>query len=306
MLYKSMHKNKKHKMTKHNLILITTHQDDLNIFKLIDSIDNNIKNINILLIVISQSHRITYFSKNPLLSMVFIQENKMGLSKARNIALKYLFNNDISAEYIMFPDDDSSFDANFFLNFPALLNTNKCYITPIYNTGTKDLYFGKALQDGKVIFPSDHQLIGSPNQIILYDKLKASLSFNEKLGVGALYGSSEDIDLFIKLFKQGEQFLFINNIYTYHPKKVAAYKKATLKKIVKRFKSYSSGFAYIIFKYRLFGLIPEYLIRTFGAFIIFLFKLQFKLALAYLVQFFIRIKILATFLFSSNLYKVKE
>lgn len=289
-----------------DLIMITTHQDDLNIYKLINSIDSNIENLKVMLVVVSQKCKIAFISNNPLLSIVFFETDKMGLSKARNIALNYLLQNTISSEYIMFPDDDSSFDVNFFLNFPGLLNTNKCYITPIYNSGTKDLYFSKAPRDGKLILPSDHQLIGSPNQIILYDKLKENISFNEKLGVGALFGSSEDIDLFIKLFKQGEQFLFINNIYTYHPKKVAAYKKATFKNILKRFKSYSSGFAYIIFKYRLFGLIPEYLIRTFGAFIVFLFKFQFKLALAYLVQFFIRIKILVTFLFSSNLYKVKE
>jgi hypothetical protein len=29
----------------------------------------------------------------------------MGLSKARNIALKYLLDNILSAEYIMFPDE---------------------------------------------------------------------------------------------------------------------------------------------------------------------------------------------------------
>jgi hypothetical protein len=47
----------------------------------------------------------------------FINELKMGLSKARNIALKYLLDNILSAEYIMFPDDDSSFDSVFFDNF---------------------------------------------------------------------------------------------------------------------------------------------------------------------------------------------
>ncbi|MGL2988117.1 hypothetical protein ACSVH5_11020 [Flavobacterium sp. RSSA_27] len=283
--------------------MATTHQDDLNVFKLIDSIDSNIENIEVLLVVVSQECEINYISKNPLLSMVFIQENKMGLSKARNIALKYLLEYNISAEYIMFPDDDSSFDENFFLNFPTVLNTNKCYITPIYNEGSKDLYFGKQTPNNNIIIPSDHQLIGSPNQIILYDKLKTQIFFNEKLGVGALYGSSEDMDLFIKIFNQGEEFVFTNDIYSYHPKKVAAYKNTEFKKIIKRFESYSSGFAYVIFKYRLFSFIPEYLIRTFGAFIVFLLKFQFKLAFAYFFQFFIRIKILLTFLFNRHLYE---
>lgn len=293
-------------MTNYNLILITTHQDNLHVLKLIDSIDSNIINIKTLLVVVSQECKIVYETKNPLLTIVFINELKMGLSKARNIALEYLSNNTISAEYIMFPDDDSSFDENFFLHFPTVLNTNKSYITPIYNEGRKDLYFGKQTPNNKIITPSDHQLIGSPNQIILYDKLKKQIFFNEKLGVGALYGSSEDMDLFIKIFKQGEQFVFTNDIYSYHPKKVAAYKNTEFKKIIKRFESYSSGFAYVIFKYRLFSFIPEYLLRTFGAFIVFLLKFQFKLAFAYLLQFFIRIKILLTFLFNRHLYQTDE
>lgn len=282
--------------------MATTHQDDLNVLKLIDSIDSNIENIEVLLVVVSQDCEINYFSNNTLLSIIFIQENRISLSKSRNIALKYLSNNSISAEYIMFPDDDSSFDKNFFLHFNNLLNTNKCYITPIYKECSKDLYFGKKTPNNKIITPSNHQLIGSPNQIILYEKLKNQIFFNEKLGVGALYGSSEDLDLFIKIFNQGEEFVFTNVIYSYHPKKVAAYKNIEFKKIIKRFESYSSGFAFIIFKYRLFSFIPEYLIRSFGAFILFLLRLQFKLAFAYFIQFFIRIRILITFLFNRHLY----
>jgi hypothetical protein len=290
-------------MKNYNLIMVTTHQDNLNIFKLIDSIERNLKNIKVLLVVVSQECEIQFIPKKAEFSIVFIQENRMGLSKARNIALNYLKTNDISAEYIMFPDDDSSFDKNFFLHFCNVLNTKKCYITPIYKEGTKDLYFGKKTPNNKIIIPSDHQLIGSPNQIILYEKLKNIIFFNEKLGAGALYGSSEDLDLFIKIFNQGEEFVFTNVIYSFHPKKVAAYKNTEFKKIIKRFESYSSGFAYVIFKYRLFNFIPEYLIRTFGAFILFLFRLQFKLAFAYFIQFFIRIKILITFLFNRHLYQ---
>ncbi|QOG03790.1 hypothetical protein [Flavobacterium sp. MDT1-60] len=294
-------------MVDFNLVMIATHQNELNIFKLIDSVNRNVKNIKVLLLVVSQECEISYQpTRDSSLSIVFINEVKMGLSKARNIALRYLSDKNISSEYIMFPDDDSSFDDFFFLNFFQILKTDKCYITPIFNEGSQDLYFGKRTPDGKILTPLDHQLIGSPNQIILYDKLKSKIIFDEKLGVGAIYGSSEDIDLFIKLFNTGEQFVFINNIYTYHPKKIAAYKNTKFAKIIKRFESYSNGFAYIIFKYRLYGFIPEYLIRTFGAFIVFTFKLQFKLAFAYLLQFFIRIKILITYFFNRNLYRINE
>ncbi len=289
-----------------NLIMVTTHQDDLNIFKLLDSIDNNVKNIRVLLVVVSQECKTIYKSKNPLLDIAFIDEVKMGLSKARNIALKYLLQNSFSAEYIMFPDDDSSFDQDFFINFSTILNSNKCYITPIYNRGTKDLYFGKKTKENKLIKPIDHQLIGSPNQIILYNLLKQDIVFNEELGVGAQYGSSEDLDLFLNLYLKGNSFVFTNKLYNFHPKKVAAYKNVQLRDIIRRFRNYSSGFAFVIFKYKYFKLIPEYLIRTLVAFVVFAIKFNFKLSLAYLVQFFLRIQLLIHFFFYKSISNSKN
>lgn len=289
-------------MKDYNLILISTHQDSLHVLTLINSIHNNIVNIKVLLLIVSQECKITYESQNSLLTIIFIDEIKMGLSKARNIALKYLSQNTISAEYIMFPDDDSSFNQDFFINFSAILNSHKCFITPIYNEGTKDLYFGKKTRENKLIKPTDHQLIGSPNQIILYNLLKNDIAFNEELGVGAKYGSSEDLDLFLNLYLKGNSFVFTNKLYNFHPKKVAAYKNVKLRDIIKRFKNYSSGFAFVIFKYKYFKLIPEYLIRSLAAFAIFAIKFKFKLSLAYLVQFFLRIQLLIHFSFYKSVY----
>lgn len=290
-------------MSKYNLIFIATHQDDLHIYKLINSINSNIKYTKVLLIVVSQECKIECHSNNELLNIIVINTLKMSLSKARNTALDYLLQNNVSSEYIMFPDDDTSFDKIFFANFNTILNSNKCYITPIYKEGTKELYFGNKTKDNKIIAPNDHQLIGSPNQIILYDSLKSEIKFNEKLGVGADYGSSEDFDLYLKLYKKGNQFVFINELYNYHPAKVAAYKNVNFEEIVKRFKNYSIGFAYVLFKYRLFKLIPEYLFRTFAASVIFGLKLDLKLSMAYLIQFFVRIKLLFYFTFNRTAYE---
>ena len=290
-------------MSNYDLIFLTTHQNDDHINKLIDSIDTNIINTKILVIIVSQECDIEFNSNNELLRIAVIKTLKMSLSNARNIALDYLCQNSISSEYIMFPDDDSSFDQIFFKNFFTILNSNKNYITPIYKEGTKELYFGKKTKENRIIAPNDHQLIGSPNQIILYDSLKSEIKFDEKLGVGAKFGSSEDFDLFLKLHQKANEFLFTNQLYSYHPAKVAAYKNVKLADIVNRFENYSSGFAYVIFKYKLFSLIPEYLFRTFAAFIIFGLKFNFKLSIAYFVQFFIRIKLLSYFLFNKASYE---
>ena len=97
-------------MESHDLIMITTHQDDLNIYKLLDSVKNNIiDNIKVLIIIISQECTINYSSQNSWLKTHFIHEEKMGLSKARNLALKYLLNNAISAEYIFLTSSSNNF-----------------------------------------------------------------------------------------------------------------------------------------------------------------------------------------------------
>lgn len=278
-------------MNSFKLVMVTTHQDDLNIFKLIDSIDINIKNIAVLLVVVSQECEINYTSKSPLLSIVFINEIKMGLSKARNVALKYLLDNFISAEYIMFPDDDSSFDAIFFDNFSTILGSNKCYIGPIYNERTKDLYLGKSLEEGSWINEDKHSSIGSPNQIILYEKFKDHIFFNEQLGVGGKFGSCEDYDNFIRLNRIGATFFYISRIYSFHPAK-STKNLMSLKDTKKRYKSYSPGFVYIIKKYKKYKFIPIFLLRPLGGSFIKIFELDFKMANVYFSVFFFRMELL--------------
>jgi len=278
-------------MRNYSLIMITTHQNDVAISDLLKSVDENSKDLSILIVIVSQGIKVNFSIKNSLLNLIFIDEAKISLSKARNIALNYVSQNNLSADYIMFPDDDSSFDAVFFENFKSIQSLGSNYITPIYNTGTKDVYLGKKPND-TVVSIRDYNMVGSPNQIIQYSKFKDFIYFDEELGVGAKYGSSEDLDLFIRLNLAGAKFIYTDRIYTYHPKKTDVYKHKSLKEIVSRFRNYSSGFALLIFRYRLYSFIPTYIFRTFAAFLVFAVKLNFKLSLAYLIQFFVRIQLL--------------
>lgn len=277
--------------------MVTTHQVASNIFKLINGIDNHAENIKILLVVVSQKCKIDYLPKNPLVSIVFIQQCKMGLSKARNIALKYLISKNISAEFIMFPDDDTTFDSIFFQNFKLFLGNDCSYILPILeeHSSTKKLYMGEIKPENTIVTEKNHHLIGSPNQLIRYNPNLEILKFDEKLGVGAVYGSCEDYDLFIRLVRSGEKFLFTSKLYNFHPKKTNVYKNMSFKQIVKRFKNYSSGFCFVIFKYNLKQFILMFLIRTLIASAVFFVRLNFKLSLAYLIQFFDRLLLIYKF-----------
>lgn len=281
---------------KYNLVFITTHQSENYIYNLLNSIKNSV-NIELLVIVLSQDLSVNIINYESYFDVHAININRMGLSKARNIGLNFLKENSIKSEFIMFPDDDSSFDNDFFENFANIKEADNSFIIPIFEEKSipKKLYMGKILDENTVILETNHNLIGSPNQLIRYNANIEELFFDEKLGVGAIYGSCEDYDLFIRLVRSGEKFLYTSKLYNFHPKKTYVYKNMSFEQIVKRFKNYSTGFCFVIFKYDLKQFIFMFLLRTFIASIVFFLKLNFKLSLAYLIQFFDRIILIQKF-----------
>ncbi len=293
-------------MDEKDLVMIATLQDDLYIYKLLNSIDDSLINIRLEVILVSQNVKVAFLPKNKFLTITILNEGYMGLSKARNIALRYLYARDIRVEYIMFPDDDSSFDEVFFKNFSNILGSKKNYVSYIYNENSKSLYLGKQTEDDKKLGIKDYHLVGSPNQIIQYRIMKNKIYFNNQLGVGAKFGSSEDLDLFISISLDGHPYHFIKNLYSYHPSKLDIYSDVDFKKILKRFKSYSSGFAYVVFRYKQYNLLPNYFIRTLLAFLFYLTRFKFKLSLAYLIQLYFRVFWFFYFLFDRTVYKVKN
>lgn len=233
-----------------------------------------------------------------------IESELISLSKARNTALNFLIENEIESEFIMFPDDDSTFDKTFFQKFNKVeFKSNINYITPIYNVGTFDTYIGYKDCNFKLLTEKNVAVVGSPNQILNYQSFKSLIYFDTKLGVGADYGSSEDHDLFYKLLQNGATYVYTQIVYSFHPKKTNNYQNVSLRKIIDRFSNYSKGFAYVNFKYGIFYHFPEYLYRTFLASIFFLIKLRLKLSFAYLIQFFIRVYFLLYFTVNRKLLK---
>lgn len=280
----------------YNLIMIATHRDNLNIFNLIENLDNIYNELSLLLVLVSQESSIKYTPKRNNLTIKFIDEKKVGLSKARNIGLNYLLKNNISSEYIMFPDDDSTFDSTFFKNFKNILDSKKCYITPIYNCGTKELYLGKKIKENTLLNEDSHKFVGSPNQVILYEKFKDEIYFDENLGVGSNNGSCEDYDLYIRLNRIGAKFYTINEIYNFHPSKKNK-NKISIEDLIKRYKNYSLGYQYIAKKYNKKNILFSYLTRPLLATIINLLMLNFKMSRLYITIYIFRLKLVYKIMF---------
>lgn len=289
----------KQKMPKnYDLCLVATHVNDVNIHNLVTSVLSNNKQIDIFFIIISQGNPSDFKSTNPLVDIQSISVQNCSLSKARNIGISLLKKSQNIVNHIMFPDDDTTFDATFFENYQSIVRDGVSYIIPIYQRDTlKELYMGYICEEGARVTPKMDSLIGSPNQIIAYPGNEELVYFNEDLGVGAKYGSCEDLDLFIRLDRNGSNYYYTSAIHNFHPGKTQVFKSLSLERLKSRFKNYSAGFCFIIFKYQRYSAIPAYLIRPLGASLIYLFKLNIRFFRAYLYQFFIRIYLLISFNF---------
>ena len=283
------------KQANYNLIFVTTCVNNDHIGNLINSIASK-SEVKLLVVVVNQGGFKLDFTNCSFDIEVLKTNQTVSLSKARNIALKHLAEHNVDSEYIMFPDDDTTFDDLFFSNLPSIYESGSCFITPIFVEGSKKYYLGKPLEENLRINRGQHSLVGSPNQIILYRRFKEYVYFNEELGVGAKYGSSEDLDIFLRLNKAGAVYKFTNKLYSYHPDKTSKY-NIPLSKLLKRFLGYGKGFAFIIFKYNFYHLIPLFLVKPVGASVIFMLRGRFKLATAYAALFFIRVYLIFLFAF---------
>lgn len=286
------------------IFLVTSRDKSLSerfISNIVDSYDNNLE---LLLFFVNQKAITNYESFDFKFDFQVIDTELVGLSSARNIGLDILRENNINAKFIMFPDDDSTFDKTFFQKFNQLDSKSELnYVTPIYNVGTFDTYIGCKNCNYKLLTEKNVAIVGSPNQILNYQLYKTLIYFDTKLGVGADYGSSEDHDLFYKLLENGATYVYTEIVYSFHPMKTNNYNNVSLRKILNRFSNYSKGFAYVNFKYRIYYHFPEYLYRTLLASIFFLVKLRLKLSFAYLIQFFIRIYFILFFATNRKLLK---
>jgi glycosyltransferase involved in cell wall biosynthesis len=133
-----------------------------------------------------------------------------GLSKARNFGIK-------NAKYkiISLVDDDSIFTSNFHLKDAALLLMHYDFVCG-YCTNEDGGYANN-------FFPKKNTLIVKENIFYcimspcFFFKSSPDISFDEKLGVGEYYGSSEETDYAIELLKREKIGFFTTSLSVYHP-----------------------------------------------------------------------------------------
>lgn len=224
--------------------------------------------------------------------------NQVNSSKARNLGIEYVMQEGISGRFVMFPDDDSSFDAQFFERFNTVTNPKYCYLTDVYQTGTKKYFQHIIVRPNRVIDKKYWNDVGAVNIILNFRKFSETGYFDENMGVAAKYGAGEDSDYFIRSLVKGAEYKYVDGVYSYHPSGVDRYNTMTTGQVIARFRNYARGVIYMLCKHKMYG---EALVISFKALCGSILKFctfDFKMSWVYVIAFYERLTFLIKIIFN--------
>lgn len=154
------------------------------------------------------------YSEKNIVEVMHIHDNNTGLSKARNLGLKYIdFNG-----YLCFPDDDCWYPENFFLQMREQFEKMRsAFLLTYYREEKIDRPEFKTDYDIKW-----HNLMSTAfNSVSIFINLskvqQKSLVFDENIGAGTSLPYGEDILFSYKMFYLYGQVRKISQPFVYHP-----------------------------------------------------------------------------------------
>lgn len=146
-------------------------------------------------------------------NLVYKHHHLKGLSLNRNFGLQF-----VSGEYVMFLDDNARFDSEM----------AKRIVCVLQNSDVDILLCGISDKKGDLTSYTPHKrpsnvsirnLEGrvNSNGIIAKSHLASRIRFDEKMGVGGLYGSCEEIDFIVRTLLGGYSVYYNPEIKIVHP-----------------------------------------------------------------------------------------
>jgi glycosyltransferase involved in cell wall biosynthesis len=240
---------------KMNLIMATLGRSDEIIILLDSLLSQSYKNFDLTIVDQNDDDRVEkiYNQYKDKLDLLYYQCDKKGLSLGRNIGLKH-----ISGDIIAFPDDDCEYEINTLEKVVGFFEKNPDY--GFYTCNTKEKNGTNAVFETKKkncdIGILNLLNVGISFTIFVRSETFAGFSFDEKLGVGAAFGSGEESDLLLYLIKNKQKGKYHAGHYIFHPGKTET---------PQRVYSYSLGFGALFKKallvYRLYPLFFIFLYR---------------------------------------------
>lgn len=281
---------------KKDLIFISTFITTEDICNLINSICLSNTNLKILLIIICQNEILLNINgKNNVEIKYLYSSSILSLSAARNIAIKYLIEQYIESDFIMFPDDDSTFEPTFFKQYPYLTKGEN-YIIDIHITGTNELFKRQRISQNKLLKSNKWSTACSVNMLISFETFLKVGYFDETLGVGTPYGAGEDNDYYIRACNVSKGFYYTKHLYNFHPSLSDLSSNYTTSQLIKRYNNYGKGVIACLCKHKMFYAALNVCLRAILGGIKNLLFLRMNYGIAYFCSSFYRFKTLIYFL----------
>lgn len=283
------------------LVFVTTCNNLLSIYNLLESVSRGNQGVKLLIVVVCQRGlHLNSREYQTAYTQITTIENAGGLSlsSARNIALRNIQEEQVGYNYLMFPDDDSTYDSHFFERWNDAEEGNKLIHVRFAD---KDGYFNfLKLPEGSRIASSQYPMASSVNMIIDKPTVDRVGLFDERLGVGAVYGAGEDSDYFIRS-NNIAPFRICTGLYNMHPSPQHKYSCLSLNQTVKRFNRYGRGMIFTLCKNHMKWGAFKLCVRALGGIAVSISRFRFKLAIAYFLSFFSRTILLLKLLPKSQL-----
>ncbi|HHQ6568764.1 TPA: glycosyltransferase family 2 protein [Serratia fonticola] len=226
-----------------SLILCTLNRVE-EVEKFFSNLSNTVFQVEVIIVDQNQDDRLStiIFKYNGVHNIIIkhIKTNGKGLSRARNIGLKYA-----KGDFISFPDDDCFYEYD-------LLNKVSLFFKKSSSDFISIRTCDPVCSSKSLIFCENHSHMISLGKkagcSFTYffrnnDKFR-TLTFCEEMGVGAgtFYGAGEETDFITKLIYSGARGEYIPDILVFHEAKEDIYNKETLQ----RLESYGGGYAFYI------------------------------------------------------------
>lgn len=183
---------------------------------LISLADSEYKNFEVILVDQSGASIAT---SNQLLAnqyafVKYIKDDGIGLSRARNIGLKY-----VRGDIVAFPDDDCEYPAHLLSLVFNILKNEKYPI--LLGTYVDKKNGDRAINIGERILSYNHPDVSGVCSVGIFINTKIIskylISFDENIGVGTDLPGGEDTELLIRLLRKKYEALFVPAVYVFHP-----------------------------------------------------------------------------------------
>ncbi len=196
---------------KFSLILCTVNREK-EVISFLDSLLGQFyKNFEVIVVDQNDDDRVKHIIDSyTSLELIYLR-SALGLSRARNIGLQKA-----TGDIVCFPDDDCI--------YPNILLKN---IKSFFERNDYDILMGKTIdrKTGKIVAGnnllveqelSTFYTLGSSTTLFM--KNNKEILFDERFGLGGMFGSEEENDLVFRLLKSGYKGYYNPNIdYVYHP-----------------------------------------------------------------------------------------